>query len=256
MNCDKEHLKSTAGKARRRVARWRDNALSGKSDPSGMPIAILRTQYRTLAINAWINEADPNEFSAMLLEAALCQDRLFDMYSDGSPIDSSFLSMLSHRAIFEALAGGDFEVARRLASKIGGRPDLELKQDHPLDRLIGYALKYVVLGDEKKAGGSIEELRSYCRGNQTSMLHLCGLLQAISMGMSSGIDPVFESFEADYCGMVARSDYFEGNKDACLCLWGIGLARLAVGRGMLVNYKSELIPAELITWQAGTSSSH
>ena len=53
---------------------------------------------------------------------------------------------MNYKAIFNALASGDMEIAKSIASRIGGRQEIKKEHDHPLDFCLGYTLRAFVLG--------------------------------------------------------------------------------------------------------------
>jgi hypothetical protein len=206
----------------------------------------IRDQH-FLAIAEFILHQDVAAFRRHMSQAALNKLQLFERYDAGEPIDGSYVTMNAQDELFDALAAGDFNVASKLARRIGGRPDLEKRHDLPTRSLLGYALKYTVLEQRDGIHEVLAPLEAICqekkhlpfRGFPTCFR---GLVESNLTMTNQGLQEIADGHRR----LAKKPNWFAGTVEELISVWGIGMANLARHQGMAVNSCPPFIPAELL----------
>lgn len=227
------------------------NASDPTKDVRGESSSSLAMSYRFLGVAMWIVERDIEKAREWLRKSALVWLNIFNRHENGERIAASYVTMLSYKNLFDALAAGVWDVANELAERMGGRPKIEKYHDHPFDYAMGYTLKWFVLGQRHEMAASLERLRAQCdkRGNANFRGYV-RVFQAIlddNLGEANeGLRQVVQGHEKESKGRGV----FKYTPDEALCVWGVGMANLCRRDGLPVDPVPPLIPGELLI--AGT----
>lgn len=207
----------------------------------------LCSEYRGLAVIGFLVERDVNIFRRGLIDATDCYLRLVDRFEAGDPISPGIFSMMAYKRLLDVLASGDIDKAKALASRMGGRPEIEKKYNRDFESAIGYALKAVLAGDDKIALARIDDLEKACNHRDyKNFLSYVPVLKSIVVRDSAALQAAFPGLlecqrrESKGRGMFSDLD------DTYISVWGIGLLNLAKSRGLEVTVDDPLIPMELV----------
>lgn len=225
----------------------RTNAEDSEKDRNGSCTNMLSLDLRFFAIADYILKHDAKSFKMQLSEAAELRNGLFLRYDEGEPIDDSYVSMLSYKSLFDALAANNMEVAKRLALNMGGREVLEQKYDHPFDYAMGYTLRAFVLNDLDEIEKWFPKLVVACEESKMSDFYgyaqvFQGILEKNSLLANDG----FKLIARGHQNQSKANRVFANSEDELLCVWGIGLANLAFAHQLQIEAIPPLLPSELI----------
>jgi len=222
------------------------NAADPGKDKDGSASSCLAADLRFLAVAGYVLRHDVASFRTGLGEAASLAESLLDRFDRGLPVSSSYVSMTSYKSLLDALAAHDHSAARRIAEKLGNRPVVEAEHDHPFDRAFGYTLKFVVLDRTDDGREAIHSLLDLCGREEDAFrgyAEACaGLLEGNLSRLEGGLGAALKFHKR----LTGPGGPFRDTEDEVLGVWAIGLASLAVARGLVVSIDSPLMPAELL----------
>ena len=225
----------------------RANASDPKKDKNGSCSSMLALDLRFSGVAEYVLNQNVDSFRSQLSEAAQVRDRLFERFDKGEQIDGSYVTMLSYKSLFDALAAGDITTARSLASHMGGRDALEQEHDHPFDYAMGYTLRAFVLYDFEQMQRWPATLLAACA--ETRMTDFNGYGQVFEAIVANDLMAANEGLKAIVRGHRKQSKgkgVLAGTEDQVLCVWGIGMANIAHSRGLHVQAVPPLIPDDLL----------
>lgn len=247
MNDMHERLPAIEAREREYLPGLLSEATDERADAKGMGASMLRRCLRTLAIVDFVLHQDIQAFQEGLSRSVRVKIRLIERYDAGESISPSYISMICYEQLFDALAAGNFELARELAGCIGGRPELEREHDHPFVHAMGYALKAFVLADREEMPVRQAALAQACRRRgYRNFAPYSDVFDAIVRhdvaAANAAIPRLVEAHQEESTG----DGFFSLADDACLCVWGIGLVNLCRMHRLRVVGLPPLIPHELI----------
>jgi hypothetical protein len=247
MSIDKSKLAKVAESERFDLDLLRRKASDQVRDVKGSVANNLASSLRLIGVADYVLKGDRASFLVHLKEAALLRKQLFDRFDSGDEVSPSYVSMLSYKALFNALAAGDIELARGLAGKMGGRETIEDEYDHPFDRALGYTLKSFVLGDASAARSWLAELATLCSDRQNADFRgyydVFFGIQAKDLGKAQIALATIAQGHRNQC---KAGGVFKDSEDELLSVWGLGVANLARISGLSVESPDPLIPADLL----------
>ncbi len=217
-----------------------------EEDVKGGRSISIAGRYRSLGIAKYVLHHNRNDFRTRLKDAANLQLNLFRRFDAGEPIDRSYVSMLAYKSLFDALAAGAFDLATDLARHMGGRPELEKQFDHSFDYVLGYTLKWFVLGDREQMNAWHAKFAAQCA--KPINKHFRGyvhVFQAILAGDQAAASKGLHEIVKDHVE-ESKSGVFQNSVDEVLCVWGLGMANLCRHRGLRGDAIPPLIPADLL----------
>lgn len=226
----------------------RVNQSDAAKDKNGSASNSLSGTLRFLGVADYALNKNVKAFRENLSESTMLRKRLFERFEAGEAISPSYVSMLSYKALFNALASGDMQLAKKLAMHMGGRNEIELEHDHPFDLAFGYVLKSFVLDDSTSIKKWLDEFRSLC--DQPENADFKGYAKVFEAILDRDVEKANVSFVELLEGHKRQSragGVFKDTEDEMLCIWGIGLANLAHVRGIFVKSQGPLVPADLLT---------
>ena len=232
---------------KKHLVQLRANQSDLSKDRNGAASNSLGGTLRFIGVADYNLKGDKEAFRANLREAALLAKQLFNRFDAGEAIARSYVSMLSYKALFNALAAGDFELARELAGKMGGRKSVESEYDHPFDRVFGYTLKSFVLDDVKAAQKWLPEFKVICADrNNADFRGYCEVFEGIQAQDLSKAQEGLVAIAKGHKNQSKGGGVFENCEDEVLSVWGVGVANLARISGLPVESPDPLIPADLL----------
>lgn len=225
----------------------RSNAENPERDANGSASSSLANSLRFMGVAEYVLRGDVACFRAKLAESARMSLRLFQRHGAGEPVSGSLVTMLAYKELLDALAAGDFPLARDLAEEMGGRDALEQEHDHPFDYALGYALKAAVLADGDQLQASIDAFEQQCAAPENAnFVPYATLLSAIASADTIAANAALADLVKAHAKESKGQGVFKDSEDEVLCVWGIGLTNLARHRGMPVEPVPPLIPGDLL----------
>jgi hypothetical protein len=225
----------------------RENAADHEKDKYGSCSSMLALDLRFFGVADYFLNRNVESFRSQLSEAAELRIRMFERYERGEPLDASYVTMLSYKELFNALAAANLPIAKSLAQHMGGRHEIEKQHDHPFDYAMGYTLRTFVLDDFEKMKKWTAALAAACR--DTNMNDFDGYVQVFEAMLSGDAAIASHGLSAIVAGHKRQrkgKGVFVNTEDEVLCVWGVGLANLARSRGVLVEGVPPLIPGDLL----------
>lgn len=222
----------------------RANATDKTKDKDGSSTDLLALSLRFVGITEFFLENNVSSFRQNLSQSAALRLTLFERFTASGGVDPSFVTMLSHKYLYDGLAAGDLSVSLALAKVMGGRTDIEKEHDHPFDHAMGYALKEAVLGIKNGLGQrGLSEILTISRYSdfQGYGIVFAGINSRDEELVNKGLAAIAKGHVRQ-----SRKGIFKGSEDELLCVWGIGLANLASRQGIKLKASGELIPALLL----------
>lgn len=181
---------------------------------------------------------------------------LFDSLHWLSPLLPLRFSMFKFCELLDALATGDMSIAKKIASHMGGRPEIEEQEDDSFILSLGYSLKYATENNRLELAEWLPRLKAVCEDptytvNDFFAYYL--VLEALLENDLIKADAAFKELvllHKKRC-KKRKEDYpfashFYDSPDADLFVWGIGLANLCRHYGLNVTIDDPIIPAELV----------
>lgn len=223
------------------------NAKDPLKDKNGSASSMAAAAHRFVGVAQYVVNHDITAFRVHLWEAAQARVRLIERFEKGEPISPSYVTMLNYKAIFNALAGGHIELAKSIASRVGGRHEIETKHDHPFDYALGYALRAFALGEQEGMKLWATEFATVCRAREN--VDFQGYAQAFQGILNKDADMVKNALKEIVKGHARQSKgkgVFKDSEDEELCIWGIGIANLSRAFGLSLDGEHPLIPNELL----------
>jgi hypothetical protein len=223
----------------------KENAANAKKDKNGSSSNTLANLLRFAGVGEYLINSDVPAFKLYLKEAANIKLNLIQRFENGEEISKSYVSMLSYKALFTALASGDFELSESLASVIGGRENIENENDHPFDIALGYALKTLASNADDQA----EKIGLFkIVANEADNSDFVGYAEAFAAILNNEVESFLSALQSVVSGHKKQSKgsgIFKGLEDEALSVWGIGLVNLAKFRGLEFQFDDPLIPSSL-----------
>jgi len=226
----------------------RNNTSDLDSDVDGSASFMLANTVRFLAVAEYVLNKDIESLRSGLKESANIQLNLFERFEVNEPIDPPYVSMLSYKELFDALASGERELSRKLAIHMGGRLEIEKEFDHPFDRSFGYVLKAFTL-DSKDKEEYLSKFFSECekKGNSNFLgysMILEGILENNEEKGRAGLKELF----IGHRNLSKGRSIFKNSEDELLCIWGLGMVNLASYYDLSIFVSDPLIPEDLISF--------
>jgi hypothetical protein len=243
----KSRLTMMSEMRKKHLTQLRANQLDSSKDKNGSASSSLVGTLRFLAVSEYVLHSSKNTFTGNLTESAELQTKLFSRFEVGESISPSYVSMMSYKALLNALASGNEECAKNFASKMGGRPDIEKEYDRPFDIAFGYALKLITLSDLASAAQWVDALEIACKdAENTDFMGYAKVLRATINSSLSEANAGLIEVVAGHKRQSSGKGLFKDTEDELLCVWGIAVTNLARMRGLNVSAIEPLIPSDLL----------
>lgn len=207
-------------------------------------IVLLSGGYKTLGIGECLLHNAPEKAKQYFYLSAKLRELFFIHYDNGSPIeiDKSHVTMGNYPNLLCALLSDSDELIDSLTHLIGGRPEVEV-DPHPFGHNVGYAMKHILLGNYTKAQQHVDHLKAISDDPELEfVLGYAPILQGI---IDSDPNAVTK-------GLLLQLDLHKQDPDhqdlieEIFSLQVLGLAKLALRRGISVTLDDPLTPAILL----------
>jgi hypothetical protein len=223
------------------------NAADPARDRAGTATNLAAGAIRFIGVAQYALNHDIAACRANLLEAAKTRLRLIERFARGEPISPSYVTMMNYKSLFDALASCDMEVPKAIASRIGGRHEIEMEHDHPFDYAFGYTLKAFVLSNPEEMQQWTQKFSVVCEAKEN--MDFQGYAQVFQGVLERNAAMVENGLKAIVKGHGRQSKgkgVFKDSEDEVLCVWGLGMAKLARAYGLSVDGEPPLIPNDLL----------
>ena len=207
----------------------------------------LAGSLRFLGVADYVLDKNVAAFRGQLSEAAMLRLKLFERFDAGEPISPSYVSMMAYKALLNALAAANEEMAQSLAEHMGGREAIEAEYDRRFDRAFGYCLKSIVVHDATAARQALQDFEKACKEPENGDFK--GYVKALSsiIDRTANVLPhAFEEIVAGHKKQSVGTGLFKDTEDEVLCVWGVAIANLARWNGLPVPSANPLLPSELM----------
>lgn len=225
----------------------KENAKNQKKDKTGSASNLLGYVLRFIGVAGYVVNSDVDYFKSFLQNSAKIRIQLLNRFEREKLISKSYVSMISYKSLFTALASGDIELSKQLAVLSGGRDKIEVEYDHPFDLTLGYALKSLVLNSDDQAE-KISQFKVVVSSDSDNS-DFVGYVEGFEAIYTGNVELFFNAMKKVISGHKRQckgSGVFKDTEDEVLCVWGLGLINLAIARGMSVEFIDSLIPKPLI----------
>ena len=223
------------------------NAADKEGDIDGSLSTMVVGALRFNGVANYILHQDIGGFKTNLTESAGIWMSLYERFEKSEPISESYMSMLSYKSLFDALASGSIETAKSLASLMGGRDEIEKYHDHPFDYALGYALRSFVLNDTNNMEHHWNKFDKICREKENRDFQ--GYAHIFLAIIDHDLEAANQGFTELIKGHKKQSKgrgVFKDSEDEVLCVWGLGMANLCRSYNLKVDAIPPLIPADLL----------
>ncbi len=237
-----------------REVKLRSFYLNPEKNQSFFYTARLSTSLGTLGEFEYLLNRDVDMFKKYLTESTLIEQELFENFEKGLPVDPSYVAITTFWKMFKALATGNIDLAKNFARYNGGRFEIDQEHATPFAVNFGYTLKYFIEGTDKKSQKMcLEKLAADCKTEHYRPFR--GYVTVFEALLENDSDKVNRGFEEIVVGHIEECNgkgdrYFYGIDDQDICLWGVGMANLAIHYGFTVSLNHPLIPRELLLKKA------
>ncbi|HEX3657675.1 MAG TPA: hypothetical protein VHV55_17935 [Pirellulales bacterium] len=243
----KERLPKLLEMRRGHIATLRSNAADPAKDRDGCSSSAVLLTLRFIGVAEFVVSGNVAVFRQCLSEAARIKLSHFERRDAGDAIDDSYVAMLSYQGLFDALAARDLATAEHLAQRMGGRPSVELKHDHPFDYCFGYALKaFVERRPDAMAEWSPRFSATCSTAENADFVGYSMFLSAILAGDAEMAREGLSAIAQGHKRQSKRGGVFKDTVDETLCVWGVGIANLGRRDGLPLKGLPPLIPQELL----------
>lgn len=225
----------------------RANASDPDKDKNGSCTSIWALEVRFQGVARFYLNGDIGAFKSDLAESARLRISLFERFERGEKISESYVTMLSYKALFDALAAGAMDLATQLAMLMGKRPELEAEYDHPFDLAIGHALRAMVLDESELASYWTEKLNETAGKHLKDLVPYSDVFRAILAKDEQACNNAIQLLVKGHKKQTKGGGVFSNTVDEVLAVWGVGAANLARWRGVDAAPVPPLIPTELLT---------
>ena len=204
----------------------------------------LGVSYIDLAIGEIVIHCNIKEAKKCFYLSAKCQQvglLAFEKYP--VEVSESYVSIRNYRQLMCALISDHTEFIQEFAQQIGGRAKIDREHAHPFDRHVGYAVKWLVLGEDDQVMPHIEKLRKMGTGKPVNQYSIyANLLQALVDNNQAGIQVELERLLKSH----RRNRYNKNSPEEIFCIPAAAFAKIALMRGMQVEIDDPLCPKEVL----------
>lgn len=225
-----------------------ENAADKIKDKDGSASMAVANSLRFLAVANYVIGDKIILFKEHLSRSAEIRQRLIERFESGEPISRSYVSMISYKSVFNALAAGNMMIAAKLSALMGGRTAIENEFDHRFDIILGYTLKYFLSDDKNMMHHWARKLDVICRKkDHVDFLGYAQLFNGIYMNDLEKANQGIKLLIDGHKRQIRGRGVFKDSEDELLCIWGIGMVNLAHSHNLEVDFNSSLIPKDLTT---------
>ncbi len=216
-------------------------------DSKGSSTNLLGLSHRFIGVAEYLVNGDVEAFRRELAENARCRLELITRFESGGDVSPSYVGMTGvYKALLDALAAGNAELSRELASRVGDREVIERENDHPFDLAFGYALKAAVLQSndlEKRVSAFGAEVGKV---ENQDFKGYADAFSAMCSNDSENLAAIFTTIVEGHKRQAKGNGVFKGTEDEGLCVWGVAIANLLITQGISMDIDDPLLPRALL----------
>ncbi|MBG9792936.1 hypothetical protein ABD76_10720 [Paenibacillus dendritiformis] len=224
-----------------RIQRYRENGLPKNV---GYYYELLADGFQDIAIGEIVLNGDAIKSKQNFFLAGKMQEVLYKKYDEKqNGISSDYITTDKYTRLLMALISDHEKLIVSLAELFGGRTEEE-EEDHELHKSVGYAVKYILLGDRQKAKEYVQVLKKL-EGQKSMKLYngyqqvLNGIIENDNNQVNEGLKYMIE------CHKKLKDDYGDTPQEL-LAIPVLGLAKLAIRNGIEVNIDDAISPKILL----------
>lgn len=243
----REHLKSIMLLTQDGMLKLKEKLISKpEANKFGNVTSRLAHEIRIHSISDYVLNHNKNIFYAGIKKYVRLKQKLLALYDSGKSIDESYVTMTNFQVLFDALATGDMVLSEAFAQRLGGRYEPEKNNDSFFARSIGYLLKSLVLKNDEEARKWLLQFLCACINPENR--NFCGYAEIFSAILEQNLVKAERGFKLLMDGHQSEVEtgIFYSTMDQYLCMWGLGMAKLAYSRGLFVQINHPLIPIDLL----------
>ena len=176
--------------------------------------------------------------------SAKCRQKIIDLYeSNPSEVSDSLVSILNYRQLMAAIISDHTQFIQEFAKQIGSREKIDKEHAHPFDYHVGYAVKWLVLGEDEKVPKHIEKLKQIGTGRKMNRYRIyADLIQALidknQENVQEGLERLLKSHKSDNLYIDTPEELFSIPVAA--------FAKMALMRGIQVEIDDPICPKEVL----------
>lgn len=189
-------------------------------------------------------------FKHYIRSSILVYEKLVKQYYQEEGVPHTYITMRNSQVLFEALAIGDFQLAKDFAKNLKITKGII---NSPSITYLGYTLKHFVQDTPLFIKVYwLKKFISHCPATKKPSilsgyrLVLESILEKDIEKANIGFKELVKGHEKE-CELKDSDRYFRSELDEDICIWGIGLANLAISYGLNVVIEDPLIPQGLLT---------
>lgn len=220
---------------------YRENGLPGNA---GYYYELLADGFRDIAIGEIVLNENVVKSKQSFYLAGKMQEVLYRNYDlKKNDITGDCVNANKYTSLLMALISDNESLINSLAVLFGGRTKEE-EEDHEFNKAVGYALKYILLGEMENAKEYIAELKRL--ENRKDMKYYDGYSKVLDGILEKDVQQVNESLiYMIQCHKKLKDEYGDTPQEL-LSIPVLGLAKLAIRNGIEVNIDDILTPSELL----------
>lgn len=220
---------------------YRENGLPGNA---GYYYELLANGFRDIAIGEIVLNKDVIKSKQSFYLAGKMQEVLYQHYDmKKNDITADCVNANKYTSLFMALLSDNEDLINSLAKLFGGRIKEE-EEDHEFNKAVGYALKYMLLGEMDNANEYIAELKKHESRKDMKYYDgyskvLVGIIEKDSLQVNESLVYMIQ------CHKKLKDEYNDTPQEL-LSIPVLGLAKLAMRNGIEVNIDDPLSPSEFL----------
>ena len=243
---------------RDRESKIKNFYLDRENDEDYFYMATWSGHLAALGVFEYLLNGNVELFRKYLKDSILVRQELFEHFEKGDPVHPNYVSLTGFWRMFYALTTGDMVLSKNFARYNGGRFKIEQEWDHPFAINFGYTLKYFIEEtDEKTKRMCLEKLGVDCKTKPHFAFR--GYVTVFEAMLEQDSEKANRGFKEILIGHVEEckgkgNRYFKDSEEEDICIWGLGMANLAIYSGLDVKIDHPLIPKELLVSKEALSS--
>jgi hypothetical protein len=244
MNKKIEVAKRMVSGSKKDITQYEKEIIPGRI--SSYLVGMLHYEYRSLAANQFLLDGLVKGFRERLkLSVGFRLDEL-SVFSKDNPCSG----IIFLPSILDALACGEFSMAKELVE--GSKRKVGKRKPSNFYSCLYFFIDILltnseILKDKNIRNPALEYLEKVIKHHQTKQKSFAGLplmIKAILDRDSQEFQSSLDVFLVGYKKFITKSVY--DGLGYFICLWGLGLANLALALGMSVSVDHEYLPRELL----------
>lgn len=211
------------------------------SNPAGVYAGLSSVQLKNLGICEYLLNNDIVKLKNYFYNSVVAASRVLELYDANNDLEVTMgVSMMNFWSLYQGLISENMEATIKFAKLMGGRDEMEVEATSIHVYNLGYALKYLVLGDKENAKKFVDEI-----GNNSSNAYNLGLFDTLDGIIRMDKDSV-EIGIGKRLKYHKKSKEFKKSPEEFLSLEVIALAKLAIINGLDINIDENVAPMEII----------